>query len=304
MSQRVAKKPHNTPHGIKKVKSDNRFPIFALSLSLGGFGMFYLIPFVVSLVYAFVENPINMQFVGFKNFKDIFQNPFFLLGLKNTFIFMVVAIPLGMAASLILALALQKFTRFINLFSVIFLIPLVLPSATTAYFWMRIFAEDGILNKILYKFGGSGTPWLSGGGYAMGVIVFIFIWKNLGYNMILFMAGLNAIPSAYYSCASVFGANAWQRFRHVTIPYLTPSFFLVFIMSFVNSFKIFREVYLIWHDYPPESVYLLQHFVNNTLLSLNYHRLVSAVYVLTVVVVLVVVVSFKFEHRFSEEFNN
>lgn len=279
------------------------FPVFALSISLFGFSIFYLIPFAISLVYAFVENPVQMNFVGFRNFIELFQNKFFILGFKNTFIFMAFAIPLSMISSLLLALALKRLGRMGNLFSVIFLIPLVLPSATTVQFWMGIFADKGVLNGFLHRFGLEGPSWLAG-SYTMGVMIFIYIWKNLGYNTVLFLAGLHTIPEVYYSCASIFGASRWQRFRYVTLVYLTPTFFLVFIMSFVNSFKIFREVYLMQGEFPHESVYLLQYFVNNTLLSLNYHRLVSAVYVLTLVIVLVVVIAFKFEDRFSENLSD
>lgn len=272
------------------------FPAFALAVSLGGFALFYLIPFVISSVYAFTSNPIQMHFVGFKNFTDLFCNKFFLLGLKNTFLFMVFAIPLSMICALALALALKRLGRLGGFFSVIFLIPLVLPSATTVQFWWDIFADNGVLNGLLYHIGIEGPLWLESNS-AMGALIFIFIWKNLGYNTILFLTGLHAIPEIYYSCAAVFGANGWQRLWHVTLACLTPTFFLVFIMSFVNSFKIFREVYLLQGEFPHESVYLLQHFVNSTLLSLHYHRLVSAVYVLTFVISLVVLITFKLESR-------
>lgn len=263
----------------------NRFPLFALGISVAGFVTFYLIPFVVSSVYAFTKNPIQREFVGFKNFIDIFQNRFFLLGLKNTAFFMLFAIPLGMCLSLLLSLALKRLSGASNLFSVLFLIPLVVPSAAVVDFWRGLFEGSSIMS-------GDGAIWLT---------VAIYVWKNLGYNTVLFLAGLNAIPEEYYQCAAVFGANAWQRFRQVTFVYLTPAFFLTFIMSFVNSFKIFREVYLLWHDYPPESVYLLQHFVNSTLTSMRYQKLVSGVYVLTAVIVLIVAISFYFERRFYKK---
>lgn len=292
MSRGSTKRQRFNRHG-------NAFPVFALLLSLGGFAFFYFLPFVISSVYAFTKNPIQMDFVGFRNFAELFQNKFFLLGLKNTFIFMVFAIPLSIVSSLLLALALKQFARFGNLFSIVFLIPLMLPSASTVQFWLNIFADKGVLNNILHQFGIAGPSWLANNSI-MGVMIFIYIWKNLGYNTVLFLAGLHTIPDTYYNCASVFGANIWQRFRHVTLVYLTPTFFLVFIMSFVNSFKIFREVYLMEGEFPPENIYLLQHFVNSTLLSLHYQKLVSAVYVLTFLITLVVLAVFRFENRFSK----
>ena len=216
---------------------------------------------------------------------------------------MAFAIPLSIISSLLLSLALKEFKRLGNLFSIIFLIPLMLPSASTVQFWVHIFSDQGVINHFLRQLGIAGPSWLSN-DYIMGVMIFIYVWKNLGYNAVLFLTGLYGIPEVYYNCASVYGANMWQRFCHVTLVYLTPSFFLVFIMSFVNSFKIFREVYLIQGDYPSEKIYLLQHFVNSTLLSLHYQKLVSAVYVLTVLVALVVLAVFQFERRFSRNLSD
>lgn len=260
----------------------NAFPRFALGISVAGFSVFYLIPFLLSSVYAFTKNPIQKDFVGIKNFVDIFQNPFFLNGLKNTVLFMLMAIPIGMLLALLLSLALKQLGSMGNRLAVLFLIPLVVPSAAMVEFWTNLFAD---------------SPLLSGKG-ALYLTVLLYVWKNLGYNTVLYMAGLSAIPKEYYQCVAVFGAGSWQKFWHVTRVYLTPAFFLTFLMSFVNSFKIFREVYLLWHEYPPENVYLLQHFVNSTLLSMHYERLVSAVYVLTAAMVVVVAGSYSLERRF------
>ncbi|MDR2042880.1 MAG: sugar ABC transporter permease [Clostridium sp.] len=283
----------------RKQGSAHLFPVLALSVSLGGFALFYLLPFVVSAVYAFTENPVRLRFAGLRNFEDLARNPFFLLGLKNTVLLMAYAIPLSLGAALLLALALKRLGRAGSLLCAVFLIPLVLPSAATVQFWLKIFAKTGVLNGFLHRFGIAGLPWLAD-GYIRGVMVFLYLWKYLGYNAVLFLAGLYAIPEVYYDCARVFGAGPWQKFRRVTLVYLTPTFFLVFLMSFVNSFKIFREIYLMMGSYPPESVYLLQHFVNNTLLSLHYHKLVSAVYVLTLLIVAVVVPVFRAEGRIAE----
>lgn len=272
------------------------FPHIALLVSMAGFALFYLIPFVTSSVYAFTDNPVRMKFVGLKNFADIFKNQFFIRGLSNTVLFLIIAIPLSIVLSLLLAIGLKELPRAGEILSVLFLIPMVVPSASAVWFWIRIFAENGVVNQVLKFMGICGVNWFDGNG-ARAVCVVIFVWKNLGYNAILFLAGLHSIPEEYYQCASVFGAGAWQRFRQITLVYLTPTFFLTFLMSFVNGFKIYREVFLIWHDYPPESVYLLQHFVNNTLLSLHYEKLVSAVYVLTGGMVLIVALLYGREKR-------
>lgn len=205
--------------GQDKKKKENgkrfsvSFPVIALGVSLAGFALFYLLPFLVSARYAFVDNPVQKNFVGMKNFTELFQNEFFMRGLKNTVIFMAAAIPLSMVCSLLLALAIKRLGKWGSVFVVLFLIPLVLPSAATVNFWGKLFAAHGVLNHLLSRAGVQGPDWLQS-HYAMGVMVFLFVWKNLGYHAVLFLTGLSGIPEEYYQCASVFGATKRQQFFH------------------------------------------------------------------------------------------
>lgn len=279
-------------------KHRNRIPVLMLGISLLGFLVFYLFPFLLSAFYALIDNPIRKEFVGLRNFQELFENPYFMNGLKNTALFIAVSIPLNMALSLGIAVFVNKRTKFNRFISLIFLIPLVIPSAATAFFWQNIFSQHGVLNKFLSLWGIQGEDWFQG-QYGLAVMVLLFLWKNIGYNMALFISGLNNIPEQYYECASVEGAGPFWKFRKVTLTYLTPTTFLVLIMSFVNSFKVFKEIYIITGQYPPDSLYMLQHFMNNMFLSLDYSRLVSAVYVLTVVIVLLVVCIFRLQHKTS-----
>lgn len=273
-------------------------PAVMLGVSILGFAVFYLFPFLFSASYALIDNPIRREFVGLKNFQELFHNSYFLTGLKNTALFMVISIPLNMALSLGIALFVNKRTKLNRWVSLVFLIPLVIPSAATAFFWQNIFSQHGILNKFLSLWGMQGGDYFQG-KQGLGVMVLLFLWKNIGYNMALFINGLNNIPDQYYECAAVEGAGAFWKFRKVTLTYLTPTTFLVFIMSFVNSFKVFKEIYIITGQYPPDSLYMLQHFMNNMFLSLDYSRLVSAVYILTIVIVLLVACVFKVQHKAS-----
>ncbi|MCQ4922005.1 sugar ABC transporter permease [Tissierella carlieri] len=282
------------------MKKNNKIPIIMLSISLLGFSFFYLFPFIFSLVYGLTDNPINMKFVGLKNFIDLFQNQYFMLGLKNTAIFMVVSIPLNMLLSLLIALAINKLTKYRNQFSIVFLIPLVIPSATIAFFWENLFSVNGVVNEYLSIFGMDKIDWFQS-KYGMLVMIFIFLWKNIGYNMALFISGLNNIPEEYYECADIEGANWLYKFTRITLLYLMPTIFLVLIMTFVNSFKVFKEIYIITGEYPHESLYVLQHYMNNMFLSLNYSKLVSAVYILTIVIVFFVAVVFKAENKLAKD---
>lgn len=281
----------------KKSRVSSPFLKMAMGISLFGFLGFYLIPFLVSVFYAFTNNPIQKEFVGFRNFRELFGNQFFLLGLRNTIWFLAFSLPLGMILSLFLAMAIKKAHYFSGILTLLFLVPLVLPSASIAQYWREVYV-DGL--NFLRSLSGSEPLQLLGEWESRWFMTSIYVWKYMGYNTVLFQAGLYSIPEEYYQCASLLGAGGWQKFRYITLVYLSPSFFIVFIMSFVNSFKVFREIYFVYGGYPAEGMYLLQHFMNSTLLSLNYQKLVSAVYVLTLLVAVVVVAALKMEKRISQ----
>lgn len=280
------------------MKSKHGFSILALGISVGGFLCFYFLPFLGSFWYAVTNNPIQQEFVGAENFTKLLTNEFFLLGFKNTLYFMVLSIPIGMILSLLLALAVKQCRGFTGILTLLFLIPLVLPSASIAQYWWGLYLD--VLNGIRSVVGMETVLELSV-WESRFFMVSIYVWKFMGYNMVLFQAGLYGISEEYYQCASLFGAGVWQRFWHITRVYLTPSFFIIFIMSFVNCFKIFREIYFVYGGYPAEGMYLLQHFMNSTLISLNYQKLVSAVYLLTLLVAGIVIAAFGMERRVSRE---
>lgn len=274
-------------------------PRLMLLGSLAGFCLFYFVPFVVSFFFSVVDNPIHGVFCGLQNYKELLLNPYFLRGLKNTVTFMAVSIPLNMVLSLTVALVIHNMKRYPEIFSMLFLIPLAIPSATSAFFWESFWGRHGTFNKFLGSFHINGTDWLNS-GYGMIVMVIIFIWKNVGYNMALYLSGLSSIPKQYYEYADTEGAGIWWKFRHITWVYLTPSTFLVLIMTFVNSFQIFKEIYMITGEYPPESLYVLQHYMNNMFLSLHYSKLASAVYILTIAIVPLVACLFRTERKLSK----
>lgn len=264
-----------------------------------GFIVFYIWPFIISLYYSFLSKPVGGRFVGFDNFINLFESSAYRQGLINTLVFIGVCVPLNMALSLGVALLINKSKKYKGLFTLIFLIPLVIPSGSTVFFWKTLFATDGYINNILYSLGINSINWLET-SYSRYVIVLIFIWKNLGYNMVLFIAGLSNIPKEYYEAAGVDGANAFRTFKSITLPYLLPTTVLILIMSIVNSFKVFKEIYMIMGNYPHESVYMLQHFMNNNFYSLNYQRLTTATIVLVVGITFLTQFLFKLERRMSD----
>ncbi len=281
---------------MKKRKID--LAVFFILPGLIGFILFYIWPFFTSLGYAFVDRPIDGKFVGFNNFIDLFHNKPYLMGLKNTFIFIGLCVPLNMILSLAVAIMIKKTFRHKKLFTLVFLIPLVIPSGSMVFFWKMFFDYNGYLNHLLELIGIKHINWLET-SLARFVIVLIFIWKNLGYNIILFLSGLSAIPKEYYEAAKVDGAGSVQEFLGITLINLTPTFILVIIMSVINSFKVFKEIYLITGSYPHESIYMLQHFMNNMFNSLDYQKLTTATCVLVFVISLLTQFLFRLEKKVS-----
>ena len=277
----------------------NKIAYLMLFASLFGFMFFYIIPFLISMFYAFIDNPLSKNFVGLNNYRELFSNKYFLRGLKNTIVFMSISIPLNIIISLGLAMILNKIKFFSKYLNLIFLIPLAIPSATTAFFWKQVFSLNGVLNKFLYTLNFEPIDWLNS-KYSMYIIVFIFLWKNIGYNMILFIAGLNNIPKSYYECADMEGASSFQKFRIVTLTYLIPTFMLSLIMTFINSFKVFKEIFILTGDNPHENIYVLQHYMNNMFMSLNYPKLVSSISILITVITIFITVLYVFEGRVSK----
>lgn len=273
--------------------------ILFLIPGMAGLVLFYLWPFLLSLWYALMDKPVNGSFVGLNNFIDLFHNKPYLLGLKNTLIFIGISVPLGMILSLLVAMLIHRVKSHKELFALIFLIPLVIPSGSMVFFWKALFANDGYVNALLNAAGFEGINWFETSA-ALYVVVLIFLWKNLGYSMVLFMAGLHSIPKEYYEAAAVDGSGALRTFLRITLPCLTPMTVLVVIMSVINSFKVFKEIYLITGSYPHESIYMLQHFMNNMFASLNYQKLTTATCVLVLIVTILVWFLFRFERRAVE----
>ena len=263
-----------------------------------GFMLFYIWPFMISVGYAFLDRPVGGRFVGFANFAGLLTNRAYLLGLRNTLRFIGISVPINLALSLGVAMLINKLNRYREFICLCFLIPLVVPSGSMVSFWRSAFALDGAVNGALHTIGIDRINWFNS-EWAMFVMVLIFIWKNLGYNMILYLAGLSGIPREYHEAAKADGACSWKIFWRITFPHLTSTTVLTLIMSIVNSFRVFREIFLITGSYPHESIYTLQHFMNNMFASLNYPRLTAATTILVVAIAIFTQALLRFERRIS-----
>lgn len=258
--------------------------ILFLIPSLLGMGIFYLLPLLGTFVSTLMGGAVNPTFVGLKNYKELVTNPIFILGLKNTLIFISMAVPIGIGVSLIIALGIKQLSTYKRLLQCIVLIPLVIPTASVAFFWKKFFAKSGPFTQILSHFIFTDVDWLQS-NWGLFIMVFIYVWKNLGYNTILFTAALYNIPDSYYESAALDGGSGWRVFRYITLPCILPTGGIVMIMSIMNSFKVFKEIYLIAGAYPHESMYLLQHYMNNVFNKLDYQKLTTSAYSFLVLII-------------------
>ncbi|NBK78866.1 sugar ABC transporter permease [bacterium D16-76] len=282
---------------MKKTKA---YWLFLLP-SLLGVLLFYTIPFLFSLYYALVDNMGSQSFVGLRNFTDTLQNSLFQSAAVNTAVFVGLSVPLSMALSLFLSLCLQGMKRGRVLATMLLLLPLVVPSGTIVYFWKVLFDSNGLLQKMLLQLGFNHEA-VAQNGWAMGVLVAVFLWKNVSYNIVLFWSGLNWIPKTYYEQMALEGAGKWKQFTNVTWIYLSPTTFVVLLMSIVNSFKVFKEVYMLYGAYPSPDIYMLQHYMNNQFLSLNMQKLSSAAYILFLVIGIVLLIVFYAQKRVTDAY--
>lgn len=263
-------------------------PYLFLAPSLAGTAVFVLIPFLDVVRRSFL-NAIGQEFVGFKNFITVLEKEAFRLALFNTARFLLVCLPLLLLLSLLLALMISSAGGQAGIFKLSLLLPMAVPVASIVLLWKLVFDKQGFLNQLLALFGAPGADWIRG-DTAFPVLIFTYLWKNAGYDMILWLAGLGSIPKTLYEAARVDGAGAWARFRYVTLPGLHSVWTMILLLSTVNSFKVFREAYLIAGDYPDTSIYLLQHLFNNWFVTLDIQNMSAAAVMLELMVLLPVIV--------------
>lgn len=249
-------------------------PYLFLTPSLLGVTIFLLAPFVETIRRSFFDT-MGRQFVGLENYRSVLRNEAFGLAVHNTLHFTGVCVPLLLAISLALALALRtkalRRTRWAEWYRTTFLMPMAIPVASIAMLWKILFARTGLLNTLF----GTQTDFM-GTDAAFWVLIATYLWKNIGYDSILWSSGLDAISTDLYEAAAVDGAGAWRQFTAITLPNLFPTMLVTGILSLLNTYKVFREAYLVAGAYPQDKIYLLQHLFNNWFLALDLPRLCAA----------------------------
>ncbi|GIP26717.1 sugar ABC transporter permease [Paenibacillus sp. J23TS9] len=282
-------------------RRDGLKAIWFLTPSLVGFALFYIIPFLMGIYESFTDGSLGGTFVGFDNYKEVLNSSSFRKASANTLLFTSISVPLLIWLSLLLALLLNKSMYLRNWLRSSFILPLVVPVASIVMFWQILFDWNGTLNAWLHRFHYGRVDWMQSNG-SMSIIVLMYIWKNIGYNMILFLAGLQSIPKDYYETAQIEGASRPRQLIHITLVYLTPTMFFVVLISIINSFKVFRETYLLAGDYPYDRIYMMQHYMNNMFFTLDIQKLTSAATLMVVCIIILVTGLLSIERRFRDNF--
>lgn len=247
---------------------------------------FFLLPMVQVLLRSF-QSAVGGRWVGLQNYRTVFQNTAFALAASNTARFIAVCVPILVGLSLILTVAVQFLPLVGKTIRSAFLLPMAIPAASVVLVWKALFHDNGLVNHAFLDTGMGTIPWMDSGA-AFWMLVLSYLWKNLGYTMVLWAAGLSAIPKSCYEAAQVDGASSWQIFFQITLPNLRGTGYIIVVLSVLNSFKVFREAWLVAGDYPDESMYLMQHLYNNWFRELDFDKIAAASVICSAVIFLLI----------------
>lgn len=296
---RTEKKSERRGVSDRILRRERRRTLPFLLPSILGVAVFFIAPMFVVLYQSVVDNPFNQAFVGLDNFIAILKNTAFQRAMKNTGMFSAVAVPLAVILPLLFAMLLMKKIPGKSFLRTMLISPLMVPVASVVLIWEVLFHQNGAVNELLSVFGAAGIDWFKS-DWSQITIVLLFLWKNVGYNMILFMAALAGIPKDVLEAAELDGAGNLRTFFRIKLPYLSSSIFFVGILSLINSFKVFREIYLLTGDYPYDTLYMLQHFMNNMFKSLDYQRLSCGAILMAIAMTVIIGVLFVIDEKLGQ----
>lgn len=270
----------------KKIRKREYWGVLFLLPSLLGVSLFWVIPCLDVIKRSFFS-AVSGEFTGIRNYRTVLENQAFRLAAGNTLKFFCICIPALVMLSLLIAVLLTRRKKSMQIFKSLFLLPMAIPVASVVLLWKILFHNQGLLNHLLAFFSLEGPDWMNTDA-SFRVLVVSYIWRNLGYDIVLWVAGLGTVPQALYEAARVDGAGEWKCFLRITLPNLLPSLFSIVVLSLLNGFKVFREAYLVAGDYPQDSMYLLQHLFNNWYRDLSMDKMAAAA-VLTGTVILLLI---------------
>jgi multiple sugar transport system permease protein len=262
-----------------------------LGLPLAWMGVFVVAPIFVVFWLSFTSYDLLTapKFVGLQNFTDLLDDDLFWISVRNTAYYTIVTVPVGMALSLGLALLINRRLPGAGFFRTVYYAPVVAPLVSMAMVWMLFYQDTtGLLNYLLGLFQIAPLPWLSSPAWAMPSIIIMSIWKGLGFSMVIFLAGLQAIPLELYEAIALDGAGKWRVLRSLTIPLLMPSIVYVVVTSIIASFQVFSQVYVMTGGGPDNATTTIVHQIYRTAfvhLDMGYASAMALVLFVVLVVV-------------------
>ncbi|WP_024345751.1 carbohydrate ABC transporter permease [Lacrimispora indolis] len=293
---------HKKPPG--KLMNDGKWAWIMLLPNILGFFMFMLVPVVATFVLSFTKYDMltKPKFIGLGNYTEMIHDPIVWQVTGNTILYTALTVPVGMGLSLLLAVALDQEIKLKRFYRAAFFLPSITSMVVISIVWQWIYnPEFGLLNFGLSLLGLPKGKWLTSASTSLASIAAVGIWKRLGYDMILFLSGLQGISATYYEAAELDGASKLQRFRYITIPMLKPTTFFVFIMAIINSFQVFDQVMLMTSGGPGRSSSVLVHYLYQN--AFQYFKLGYAcaiAYLLFAIVMIITAINLKMEKSMRE----
>ena len=288
----------------KAVMNDTPYAMVMLAPNIILFFIFMLFPIIWTFVMSLMKYDLitPMRFIGLDNFINIFKDEVALECLRNTVVFTLITVPSGMVIALILAVLLDSGIHFKRFYRAAFFLPSITSWVAIAVVWQWLLnPEFGLINYFLSFFGIPSIQWLTTSKLSLISICIVSVWKNAGYSMLLFLAGLQSISTVYYEASELDGASPWQQLIHITIPLLTPTTFFIFVTSIIGSFQTFDIVNLMTQGGPGRSSSLLAHYLYQT--AFKYMKMgyaSSLAYLLFFVIMTITIINMRFEKKSHE----
>lgn len=288
---------------LKLLHKDGTWALLLLLPNILGFLAFTLIPVIASFALSFTSWDLlsPMKWVGLSNYSELAKDETFIKVFWNTIYFAGISVPAGIVISLFLAVALDQNIRFKKFYRAAFFLPVVSSMVAVAVVWQFIYnPEYGLMNYFLNMIGVKGPDWLTSTFWAMPAVIITSIWKNLGFNMLIYLAGLQGISEDYYEAADIDGARWHQKFLFITVPLLSPTTFFVTVMSFISSFQVFDTIFLMTQGGPARSTSVIVHYLYENAFKYFSMGYASAMaYILFFMVLIITLIQFWFQKKWS-----
>ena len=277
----------------------NKTAKYFIAASLIGTGVFLLLPYAYVVVNSFIKTGSG-SFAGLDNYAAVLNSEAFMTAMGNTALFMAVSVPVILVLSLLISVYIYENPRLAGCLKTSFLIPMAIPVTSIVLMWRFLFDDNGIINGVLNGCGIDTVNWMNTEA-AFWILVLSYVWKNLGYNIILWLAALSAIDPGIGEAARIDGAGGWQRLTRVTLPASKNGAFVIIVLAALSSFKVFREAYLVAGEYPHDSIYMVQHIFNNWFRNLEIDKLAAGAVINSLILIVLVLLLQRFWERQGDD---